>query len=110
VECHSGDIVALGEPGLAFRVMTVPTEQQRSAVDAALALLPPPTVRACALWLHASCLRKWSTSHVLTSRQWLQAVLRHTSIKVAYGHIASVYKAAQVATMACTSDVQSSAP
>ena len=48
VECRSGDVVALGEPGLAFRLTTVPTEQQRSAVDAALALLPPPTVRPSA--------------------------------------------------------------
>ena len=54
VECRSGDVVALGEPGLAFRITTVPSERQRSAVDAALALLPSPAVRASIVQSHHS--------------------------------------------------------
>ncbi len=45
VECRIGDVVALGEPRLTFRVTTLPSERQQSAVDAALELLPPPSVR-----------------------------------------------------------------
>ena len=38
-------MVALGEPSFAFRITTLPSERQQSAVDAALELLPPPSVR-----------------------------------------------------------------
>jgi len=45
VECRIGDVVAFGEPRLAFRITMLPSERQQSAVDAALELLPPSSVR-----------------------------------------------------------------
>ena len=44
VEVQPGDMIALGEPGLAFRLAAVDAERQQTAVAAALQLLPPPEV------------------------------------------------------------------
>ena len=46
-------MVALGEPRLAFRVTTLQSERQQSAVDAAFELLPPSSV--CIRLLTAKC-------------------------------------------------------